>query len=51
MIQKHCFECGMPLIEKELEGEGIVPYCQLTEEEYNFLVNMVGIRDLDEEVL
>ena len=24
---------------------GIVDYCQLTEEEYNFLVNMVGIRD------
>lgn len=26
MIQKHCFECGTALIEKELE-EGIVPYC------------------------
>ena len=25
MIQKHCFECGTSLIEKELEGEGIVP--------------------------
>ena len=27
MIQKHCFECGTALIEKELEGEGVVPYC------------------------
>jgi NAD+ diphosphatase len=27
MIQKHCFECGTPLIEKPLEDEGIVPYC------------------------
>ena len=24
MIQKHCFECGTALIEKELEEEGIV---------------------------
>ena len=23
MIQKHCFECGMALIEKELEEEGM----------------------------
>lgn len=29
----------------EYYNEGIVSYCQLTEEEYNFLVNMVGIRD------
>ena len=29
----------------EYYNEGIVYYCQLTEEEYNFLVNMVGIRD------
>ena len=27
MIQKHCFECGTALIEKELVEEGIVPYC------------------------
>jgi NAD+ diphosphatase len=27
MIQKHCFECGTALIEKELEEEGIVLYC------------------------
>ena len=25
MFQKHCFECGTALIEKELEEEGIVP--------------------------
>ena len=34
----------------EYYNEGLVYYCQLTEEEYNFLVNMIGIRDLDEEV-
>ncbi len=28
MIQKHCFECGAKLIEKELEGEDIVPFCE-----------------------
>ena len=27
MIQKHCFECGTALIEKELEEEDIAPYC------------------------
>ena len=27
MIQKHCFECGTALIEKELEEEGIVNFC------------------------
>jgi len=35
MIQKHCFECGTSLIEKELEGEGIVPYCPKCEQ-YRF---------------
>ena len=29
----------------EYYNEGLVDYCQLTEEEYNFLVTMVGIRD------
>ena len=23
----HCYECGAKLIPKELEGEGIIPYC------------------------
>ena len=32
MIQKHCFECGTELIEKELENEGIVPYCPKCEQ-------------------
>ena len=34
--------CSSPA---EYYNEGIVDYCQLTEEEYNFLVIMVGIRD------
>ena len=32
IVQKHCFECGTELIEKELEGEGIVPYCPQCEQ-------------------
>lgn len=47
MIQKHCFECGTPLIEKELEGEGIVPYClkckQYRFPMYNVAVSMIVI--------
>lgn len=34
----------------EYYNEGIVPYCQLTKDEYNLLVDAIGIRDLDEEV-
>lgn len=29
----------------EYYNDGIIDYCQLTEEEYDFLVNIVGIRD------
>ncbi len=25
---KYCYECGMKLIPKALDGEGIIPYCQ-----------------------
>lgn len=34
--------CASPV---EYYNEGLVDYCQLTEEEYNFLVIMAGIRD------
>jgi NAD+ diphosphatase len=33
--QKCCPECGTKLIEKELEHEGLVPYCE-TCKEYRF---------------
>lgn len=45
MIQKHCFECGTALIEKELEEEGIVPYCPKCQQYrfpmYNVAVSMI----------
>ena len=47
MIQKHCFECGTALIEKELEEEGIVPYCpkcrQYRFPMYNVAVSMIVV--------
>ena len=55
MIQKHCFECGTPLIEKELEGEGIVPYCPNCEQYrfpmYNVAVSMIVINEQTGEIL
>ena len=45
MIQKHCWECGAALIEKPLEGEGIVPICPVCGEYrfpmYNTAVSMI----------
>ncbi len=45
MIQKHCYECGTELIEKDLEGEGIVPYCPQCQQYrfpmYNVAVSMI----------
>lgn len=32
---KYCYECGTKLIKKELEGEGIIPYCTKCEQ-YRF---------------
>lgn len=47
MIQKHCFECGTALIEKELEEEGIVPYCPKCQQYrfpmYNVAVSMIVV--------
>ena len=55
MIQKHCFECGAPLIEKPLEGEGIVPYCTQCQEYrfpmYNVAVSMIVINEQTGEIL
>ena len=38
--------CSSPV---EYYNQGIVSYCQLTEEEYNLLVDAIGIRDWDGE--
>lgn len=47
MIQKHCWECGATLIEKPLEGEGIVPFCPVCGEYrfpmYNAAVSMIVV--------
>ena len=47
MIQKHCFECGTALIEKELEEEGIVPYYPKCQQYrfpmYNVAVSMIVV--------
>ena len=55
MIQKHCFECGSLLIEKPLEGEGIVPYCTQCQEYrfpmYNVAVSMIVINEQTGEIL
>ena len=55
MIQKHCHECGTALIEKELENEGIVPYCPTCEQYrfpmYNVAVSMIVINEQTDEIL
>lgn len=55
MIQKHCFDCGAELIEKELEGEGIVPYCPQCQQfrfpMYNVAVSMIVIDQQTGEIL
>lgn len=47
MIQKHCYECGTALIEKELAEEGIVPYCPKCQQYhfpiYNVAVSMIVV--------
>jgi NAD+ diphosphatase len=54
-IEKHCHECGTALIEKELENEGIVPYCPKCEQYrfpmYNVAVSMIVINEQTGEIL
>mgnify|MGYP000051977282 FL=1 len=55
MIQKHCFECGTALIEKELEEEGIVPYCPKCQQYrfpmYNVAVSMIVVDEETRKIL
>ena len=55
MIQKHCYECGTALTERELEGEGIVPYCPQCQQYrfpmYNVAVSMVVINEQTGQIL
>ena len=55
LIQKHCHECGTALTQKELEGEGVVPYCPKCEQfrfpMYNVAVSMIVINEQTGEIL
>ncbi len=55
MIQKYCYECGTALTERELEGEGIVPYCPQCQQYrfpmYNVAVSMVVINEQTGQIL
>jgi NAD+ diphosphatase len=55
MIQKYCHECGTSLIERELEGESIVPYCPKCKQYrfpmYNVAVSMVVVNEQNGEIL
>lgn len=55
MIQNNCWECGSKLIEKELENEGIVPYCpsckQFRFPMYNVAVSMIVRNAEDKKIM
>ena len=55
MIQKHCFECGTALVERELDGEGVVPYCPECQRfrfpMYNVAVSMIVINEQNGTIL
>lgn len=55
MSNKYCQECGSKLIEKELEDEGIIPYCPTCNEyrffQYNIAVSMIVINEENGKIL
>ena len=55
MLEKHCRACGAALIEKELKGEGVVPFCPVCGEfrfpMYNVAVSMIVIDRQSEKIL
>lgn len=55
MIQKHCFNCGTKLIEKELKGEGIVPFCENCNSfqftMYNIAVSMIVVNEETDKIM
>ncbi len=55
MSSNYCRECGARLVPKELENEGIVPYCPKCEKyrfpQYNVAVSMVVINGENDEIL
>ena len=55
IVQKCCPECGRLLIEKELENEGMVPYCEVCKAYrfpmYNVAVSMITVDKKEDKVL
>ena len=55
MSEKYCQVCGSELIEKELEGEGLVPFCPACNEfrfpMYNVAVSMIVINKMTNKIL
>lgn len=55
MAEKYCQECGTALIEKELENEGMVPFCPKCNQYrfplYNVAVSMIVISRQTDKIL
>ena len=55
MSEKYCQVCGSELIDKELEGEGMVPFCPSCNEfrfpMYNVAVSMIVINKKTDKIL
>lgn len=55
MSSNYCRECGTKLVPRELENEGIVPYCPKCEQyrfpQYNVAVSMIVVNEEKDEIL
>ena len=55
MSSNYCRECGTRLVPRELENEGIVPYCPACEQyrfpQYNVAVSMIVVNEEKAEIL
>jgi len=55
MSSNYCRECGTKLVPRELENEGIVPYCpscgQYRFPQYNVAVSMIVVNEEKDEIL
>ena len=55
MSSNYCRECGTKLVPRELENEGIMPYCPKCEQyrfpQYNVAVSMIVVNEEKDEIL
>ena len=55
MSSNYCRECGTRLVPRELENEGVVPYCPTCEQyrfpQYNVAVSMIVVNEEKDEIL